>query len=485
MTTDRSPLEPADWDTLRRDAAAALEAAISHLEHRGARPVWRPVPETVKAAFREPAPRGGAEPAALLARFTGEIAAYDLGNTHPRFYGWVHGAGTPEAVIPAMLEAALNANLGGREHAAVYVERQVIAWCREIFGFPEGAGGLVVSGTSMATVLAMKAALARRFGAAIRDEGVAALPARPIAYASAEAHSCIAKAFDLLGLGRAAVRKVPVDAAFRMDTAALRALIAEDRAAGRLPFVLVGTAGTVNQGAIDPLDELAGIAAAEGLWYHVDGAFGALAVLSPDLAPRVAGIERADSLAFDFHKWLHVTYDAGFILMRDESALRAAFSERPDYLAAAERGLAAGNPWFTEYGPELSRGFRALKVWYQLRRFGLDALGAAMAGNCRLACHLAARVDAHPALERLAPVALDIVCFRALPPAGGAQDAADALNEAIVIALQERGLAAPSTTRLGGRLAIRVNLSNHRTTEADLDALVDDTARLAAEFGAG
>ena len=479
--TESHSLVPEDWTAFRRDAHAALDAALDHMQGRADRPVWRPVPDAVKAALEAPAPPGPAETGALVSDVMEKIAAYDIGNTHPRFYGWVHGAGTPEGVIPAMLEAAINANMGGREHAAVYAERQLIGWMREVFGFPESGGGLTVSGTSMATILAMKAALLNHGGEAVRDLGVMALP-RPVAvYASAEAHSCITRAYEILGVGRKAVRRVPVDANFRMDLNALAAMIAADRAAGYAPIALVGTAGTVNQGAVDPLEALADIAAAEGLWLHVDGAFGAMAQLSPELAPIVSGIEHADSLAFDFHKWLHVTYDAGMILMRDAELLRAAFSERPDYLAASERGLAAGNPWFTEYGPELSRGFRALRVWYQIKRFGLDRLGEAIAANCRLARHLTERVGAEKRLELMAPATLNVTCFRYRVP-----DPAESerVNAEIVVLLQERGLAAPSTTRIGGEMAIRVNLTNHRTTTEDMDALVADVIAIGDELTA-
>jgi aromatic-L-amino-acid/L-tryptophan decarboxylase len=462
------------------EAHAALDLALNALRTRAERPVWQPVPDAVKAQFTT-APSAAGRPAAeLLQQLAATVLSYDTGNTHARFYGWVHGSGTAAGLIPALLEAALNANMGGREHAAVYLERQVLAWWAELFGFPPQAGGLTVSGTSLATVLALKAALTAQFGTALRDEGVAGFAGRLCAYTSVEAHSCVARALDLLGLGRRALRLIAVDDQFRLDPQALAAQIAADRAAGDLPFCIIGTVGTVNHGAIDPLPALAAIARREQLWLHIDGAFGALAALSPTLRPLLAGLEQADSLAFDVHKWLHVTYDAGFVLVRDAELLRRAFSDRPDYLAGAERGLAAGNPWFTEYGPELSRGFRALKVWYQIEHFGLERLAASIEENCRLAAYLAARIDVEAQLERLTPLSLNIVCFR-----HRADDVHADLNALLVTELQERGLAAPSATRIGGRQAIRVNLTNHRTREADLDALVDDVLQLAAELLAG
>jgi aromatic-L-amino-acid decarboxylase len=257
-----------------------------------------------------------------------------------------------------------------------------------------------------------------------------------------------------------------------MDTAELRRAIAADRRLGCKPFCVIGTAGTVNTGAIDDLAALAAIAAEHGLWLHVDGAFGALAILSPEHRERLAGIERADSLAFDFHKWLHVQYDAGCVLVRRGDLHRDAFGFHAGYLERAPRGLAGGEPWFCELGPELSRGFRALKVWFTLKEHGILRLGAAIAANCRQAEHLATRVFEHPRLRLLAPVDLNIVCFR-FWRADLAPEQLDRLNAAIVADLQESGEAAPSTARLAGGLAIRVNLTNHRTTLADLDRLLE------------
>ncbi|MBZ0129495.1 MAG: cytochrome D ubiquinol oxidase subunit I [Rhodobacteraceae bacterium] len=482
MPKERS-LDPENWNAFRAQAHAALDQAISHLQHRSDAPVWRQTPAPVRAALQAALPLEGTDPEVLVARICRDFLPHDIGNTHPRFYGWVHGSGTADAILPEIFAAVMNANLGGRDHVANLVEKQVIQWCREMVDFPETAGGLVVSGTSMATVLAVKAAREKIGGLALRQTGLAGTRAL-VGYASVEAHSCIARAFDILGLGKAALRAIPSDADFRMDIAALEAAIAADLNAGLQPFCLIGTAGAVNVGAIDPLDRLADIAARTGMWFHVDGAFGAMGVLSPAIRPLLAGIERADSLAFDFHKWMHVTYDAGFVLVRQAEDLRHAFSERPAYLEGAERGLAAGNPWFCEYGPELSRGFRALKIWYHMARFGLTRIGEKVADNCAQTQHLAALVRDHAALDLLAPVALNIVCFR-FDPGSMDEAALDALNGEIVIALQERGLAAPSTTRIRGQLAIRVNLTNHRTKLADLDALVADVLRIGCEITGG
>jgi glutamate/tyrosine decarboxylase-like PLP-dependent enzyme len=397
------------------------------------------------------------------------ILPYATGNVHPGFLGWVHGSGTPTGMLAEMLAAAMNANVGGRDHGAVYVERQVIEWCRTLFGFPEGASGVLVTGTSMANLIGLLVARTATLGASSREDGIG--DHKLVAYCSSAAHGCIAKAMEMAGLGTAALRRIAVDDHHRIDVAALARTIAQDRADGRTPFLVVGTAGTVDIAAIDDLGALADLCAAERVWFHVDGAFGAMARLAPELAPRLAGIERADSLAFDFHKWLHVPYDAACILVRDGAAHARTFASTAPYLARVPRGLAAGAPWFCDYGPDLSRGFRALKVWFTLKEFGTERLGAAVLANCRLARSLGDRVNATPELELLAPVQLNIVCFRYAHP-GLSDPELDGLNADIVADVQESGIAAPSTTQLGGRLAIRVNITNHRTDQATLDALL-------------
>ena len=463
-------LDPQDWPAFRRLCHDMLDSALDHVAEAAARPVWRTPPDSVKQALAEPLPlmpQGAERAAADLLRW---VLPYGTGNTHPRFFGWVHGAGTAGGLLAEMMAGAINANLGGRDHIPVYVERQVIKWCRQIFEFPETAGGLLVSGTSMATLIGLAVARHHKGGNDVRRDGLGG--ARLSAYASSESHGSIAKALELLGLGAGALRLVPVGPDHRMDLAALAGAIEKDRRDGCRPFCVVATAGTINCGAIDDLEAIATLCAAEDLWLHVDGAFGALAALSPELRPRLAGLPRADSLAFDFHKWMQVPYDAGCILVRDAELQRAAFSGRQDYLAAAPRGLAGGNPWFCEFGPELSRGFRALKVWFTIKEHGLARLGEVVARNCAQARYLAAQVEADPRLDRVGPAPLNIVCLRFRGP-GLSPEAEDTLNTEIVADLQEQGVAAPSTTRLEGRLVIRVNITNHRTRISDLDLLLE------------
>jgi aromatic-L-amino-acid decarboxylase len=476
---DERTLDPPDWEAFRATGHRMLDDMIDFLRDVRERPAWQPVPAAAKATLAGPLPTGPTPLGAIYDDFRTAVLPYAVGNIHPGFVGWVHGSGTPTGMLAELLAAGMNANVGGREHAAVYVERQVIAWCRELFGFPAEASGVLVTGTSTANLIAVLVARTARLGAASRARGVREAP-RLTAYAARTAHGCVAKAMEMAGLGSDALRLLPTDASRRMDTAALEQAIATDRRDGAEPFLVVGTAGTVDTGAIDDLSTIASIAAAEGLWFHVDGAFGALAMMSPELRPRLSGIERADSIAFDFHKWAHAPYDAGCILVRDGARHRAAFATEPSYLAPFDRGTAAGAPWFADYGPDLSRGFRALKVWFTWREHGTAGLGAAMLQNCQQAEALAAAVDAAPDLERLAPVTLNIVCFRYRAP-GLDEAALDRLNKEIVADVQESGVAVPSSTIVDGRLAIRVNLTNHRTTMADLHRLLAEVRARGAE----
>jgi len=474
-------LDPGDWDALKSTFHDAVELAIDHLRDIRQGPVWRATPDAVKARLGARLPRKPEALDALLGVFAEDMLPYGTGNIHPRFFGWVHGSGNLAGGLGEMLAALINCNVGGRDHVAVHVERQVLQWCKEIFGYPAESSGILTSGTSMGTVIALAAARNARAGADVRMLGLAGSPERLVGYASSEAHGANAKAFELLGLGRDALHLVPVDADFRLSLPMLTEMIAADRARGCRPIAVIASAGTVNTGAIDDLAGIAALCRAEGLWLHVDGAFGGLAVLTPEFVPLLAAIAEADSIAFDFHKWLHVPYDAGCVLVKDEAAHRAAFADRRDYLAPAQTGLAGGEPWFCDYGPELSRGFRALKIWFTLKAHGIERLAEGIARNCRQAQLLGRAVQSNDDLELLAPVSLNIVCLR-FAPAGLGEAELARLNEAIVVELQLRGIAAPSTTKIRGRAAIRVALTNHRTTTEDLAILVSAVRRLGKEL---
>jgi len=459
-------LDPQNWDDIRAQGHRMLDDMLDYVANIRERSVWKPIPDEVRARFHAKLPLEPSDLAEVYQEFTDFIVPYATGNVHPGFMGWVHGGGTAVGMLAEMLAAGLNANLGGRDHIPIEVERQIVEWTRSMFGFPVGASGIFVTGTSMANLMAVLVARTTALGQFVRQRGLRDEGASLTAYTSTAAHGCIAKAMDIAGFGSDALRCIEADRSHRIDVAALRARIASDRNAGLKPFLVVGSAGTVDIGAIDDLKALSALCREEELWFHVDGAYGALAVLSPEHAPRLAGLESADSIALDFHKWGQVPYDAGFLIVRDGDRHRQTFSAPAAYLRRETRGLAAGSPWPCDLGPDLSRGFRALKTWFTLKTYGTEKLGAMIARTCALAGYLEKRVLAEPRLELLAPVQLNIVCFR--------YRAANAnkINGDIVVDIQESGIAAPSTTVLDGQLAIRAAIVNHRTDTSDLDALI-------------
>jgi aromatic-L-amino-acid decarboxylase len=328
-----------------------LDDMLDYQQHLRDRPVWQPIPASVRGAFKEALPHAPVTLADAHATFMQSVLPYGPGNSHPGFFGWVQGGGTPVGMMAELLAAGLNANLGGRDQMPIVVERQVLQWVRELFGFPGDATGLFVTGASMANMIALLVARTKALGASVRERGVG--ENRLVAYTSDGAHGCIAQAMDLSGLGFDALRRIPENAAFEMDITILESTIAADIAAGLQPFFVAGTAGTVDVGAVDNLNAIADIAARHGIWFHVDGAYGALGMLSPEIAPQLAGIERADSIAFDFHKWGQVPYDAGFILVRDGQQHLDTFASPAAYLRRDTRGMAAASPWPCDFGPDL------------------------------------------------------------------------------------------------------------------------------------
>jgi aromatic-L-amino-acid/L-tryptophan decarboxylase len=480
-TKPSDSLDPADWEAFRTLAHRAVDDAIDDLATVRGRPVWQPLPDEVVARFHAPLPMSPQDPGDVYQEFRASIVPYSMGNTHPRFWSWYMGAGTAFGALGDFLAAMLNPNMGGGNHIGNHVEAQVVDWCKDIVGLPRSAGGLLVSGGSMANFVGL--AVARNATARIdlRAEGVQGLSGRTTYYASTEVHSCIQKAIELLGLGSRALRKVPVDSNFRIDLEALESMIAADRAAGLRPCCVIGTAATINTGSVDDLDGLADICAREKLWFHVDGAIGAVLAISGKHRGLVSGMERADSVALDLHKWLQIPFEAGCALIRDRHLHRGTFALTPEYLEKTERGLASGPLWFSEYGLQLSRGFRALKVWMSFKEHGLARYAQLIERNIAQAKTLAALVEQAPDLELMAPVVVNIVCLRYNP---GGLDAArlSALNEELLIRLHESGIAAPSYTTLAGNYCLRAAIANHRTQDEDLPVLVEAVRRLGREI---
>jgi glutamate/tyrosine decarboxylase-like PLP-dependent enzyme len=470
-------LDPQDWEGMRALGHQMVDDMMCYLEGIRERPVWQPMPDDVKQHLRQPVPQEPQAPDAVYQEFVDYVLPYPSGNIHPRFWGWVMGTGTPFSVLSEMLAASVNPNVGGGGTSGEQVERQVLDWCKEMLDFPLEASGLLVSGGSMANLVGLTVARNSKAEVNLRKEGLAAAPRKMVFYASSESHSSNQKAAELLGLGSDALRKIPVNADFEIDIAALEAAIAADKAAGHLPFCVIGHAGTVNTGAFDNLKTLADICERENLWFHVDGAFGAWAALAPDLRPLTAGMERADSLAFDLHKWMYMPYEAGCVLVRWPEAHLRTFSLRPDYLANTSRGAAGGSAWLSDYGLQLSRGFKALKIWMSLKEHGAVKFGRMIQQNVDQVHYLAALIQRTPELDLLAPAPLNVACFRYVAD-GLDDDALNELNNELLIQLQESGLAVPSSTRIDGKFAIRVANTNHRTRRADFDLLVREVVRL-------
>ena len=477
-------LDPEDWDSFRTLGHRMVDDMLDYLKTVGSRPGWRHAPDEIKAHFDRPLPMEPQAPQEIYQEFLKYIAPFPVGNIHPRFWGWVLGTGTVFGAFAEFLAGAMNTNTGGIDHhSANHVEKQVVGWLCRIFGFPESAAGVLTSGCSAANLIAL--AVARNVGASrdVRGEGLQAGP-KMVLYASAEIHSSIPKATELLGLGRSALRLVPTGADYRIDTALLRRSIHRDRDEGLHPFCVIGAAGTTASGAVDDLDSLADICSDENLWYHVDGAFGAWAVLAPDAKHLVRGMHRADSLALDLHKWMYMPYEIGCVLIRSEQAHREAFSLTPSYLAHGDggRGMTGGDlPWFSDYGFQLSRGFRALKAWMSLKEHGLRKYGRLIQQNIDQARYLGELVAVTPKLELGAPVSLNVVCFRYIAQ-GLTEEGLERLNKQIIVELQEEGIAVPSGTELGGRYFLHVANTNHRSRREDFDVLVREVVRLGDEL---
>ena len=466
MEKTLDPGSDAEWGDLRALGHRMVDDMFNHLQGLRTTPAWEEQPASRRLRLEaEGVPRAAQDVSVVYESFLNDVLPYSAGNAHPRFFGWVQGNGTPLGMLADMLASGMNPHMAGFNQAPAVVEEQCLQWLAEMMGMPAGASGLLTSGGTMANLIGLTVARHAKAGYDVRNQGVAGGPLLRV-YCSSETHNWVRKAVELMGMGLVSLVSVPVEHGFEMDIAGLRSAIAADRAAGYRPVCVVGTAGTVNTGATDDLEAIADVCAAEALWFHVDGAFGAMAYWVESLRPALKGMERADSLAFDLHKWGCLPFEVGCVLVRDAAAHTAAFATPANYLTAMERGPAVGRMTFADRGIELTRGFKALKVWMSLKTHGTDAIAAMVEQNVAQARYLARLVTREPELELMAEVPLNIVCFRY-------RAADDAENGEILLRVQERGLAVPSSTLIGGRFAIRAAIVNHRSRREDFDALVE------------
>jgi len=478
-------LDPEDWKSMRALGHRILDDTMDYLETLRDRPVWQHAPEQVRVHFEGPPPLDPEPAEDVYREYVRYILPHQVGNSHPRFWGWVAGSGTVMGMFGEMLAASTDAVSGAFSYVSNnYVEMQVIDWCKTLLGYPPAASGLITSGCSASNLIGLAVARNAMAGFDVRNRGMTDAPQQMTIYCSDETHSSVQKAVELLGFGNDALRRIPTNEFMQIDLAALKAAIKTDRANGLLPMCIVGAAGTTNTAAIDDLNALADISAEERCWFHVDGASGAWTAIAPGYKHLVAGMERADSLAFDLHKWMYLQYPIGCILVRNAEEHRRAFSLTPTYLAhgEGERGLTGVDvPWLADYGFELSRGFHALKAWMTFKEHGTARYGRLIEQNIDQAHYLARSVEDAPELELALPVSLNIVNFRYTRP--DLDDTRlDDLNKRIEVELQERGIAVPSIVSIRGRKYLHIAVTNHRSRQDDFDLLVREVIRMGDEL---
>lgn len=477
-------LDPENWEAFRALAHRMVDDMVDQTRGLREQAAWQQPPVDVKQAIsNEPLPMEGQSAEQVYEDYLKLVQPYTNGNRHPRAWGWVRGNGTPLAAMAEMLSASINAHLGGGEQSPTYVEERCLNWLAEVMGMPAGTTGILVSGGTMANLLGLAVARDARAGFDVRSEGLAGHAPLTV-YASSETHMWARKSMDVLGMGAEQLREIPVDEGFRIDIGQLRAQIREDRAAGMRPIAVIGNAGTVNSGAVDDLPALAALCREEGLWFHVDGAFGALLKLSERYAPLVRGLELADSLAFDLHKWMYLPFEIGCVLVADGAAHRGAFASTASYLEGNKRGVLATGLYFSDRGIELTRGFKALKLWMSLKAHGLRAFAAQIEQNMEQAQFLEERIEQELALELLTPRTMNVVCFRYRGDARHDDAFCNVLNRELVIRLQESGEFVVSGTELGGQYALRIANTNHRSRMQDFEDLVQATLRIGRELEA-
>jgi aromatic-L-amino-acid/L-tryptophan decarboxylase len=475
-------LDPENWDEFRSLSHRMLDDMLDFLASIRMGPAWQPLPPTVKSRLSTaPVPMNPTAAEDVYQEFLRDVMPYTNGNRHPRFWGWVQGNGTPLGMLADMLASGMNPHLAGFDQAPTQIEYQVLKWLTELMGMPNETSGILLEGGTMANVTALVVARHAMAGFDIRENGLQEdnLP-RLIFYGSAETHGWAQKAAEFTGLGNRAFRRIDVDKDFRIKLDDLRQAVDEDRRAGNQPFCIIGNAGTVNTAAIDDLQSMADFCRDEKIWFHVDGAFGALARLVPSLSHLVRGMERADSIAFDLHKWMYLPFGVACVLIKDSTAHKNTFRLTASYLEETSRGVIAGGLPFADRGLDLTRSFRALKIWMSLKVHGINAVSRIIEQNVNQAHYCEKLIEANPDLELTAPVSLNIVCFRFAPK--GIEANLDQINREILVRVQESGLAVPSSTEIAKAFSLRLAITNHRSKREDFDLFFRKVLEIGSEL---
>ena len=469
-------LDPKDWNEIDLLGKKMVSDMVDYLIGIDDEAPWLKPPTTTKDLLQSKWGLEGRPVEEVYLEYKQSILPYRKGNTHPRHWSWVEGTGSITASLADFLASVFNSNLGIGDHAAMYVEQQVIDWCIDMMGMPKSSSGILLSGGSMANITGLMVAR-NSIDPSIRKEGIQSWPKKLLFYASSETHSCQQKAAEAMGLGANSLRKVPVNDHYEMIIEELENMIADDLSAGHQPFCVVGNVGTVNTGAIDDLHAIERICKKFNLWFHIDGAFGALTYLLSEYQTQLEPMTRADSVAFDLHKWMYLPYEVGCVLIRDKDKHRSSFELQPSYLFSHERGLSAGPEPIGNFGLELSRGFKALKIWFCFQEYGRKKYEDLIRQNIAHCLYLADLINQQPELALMAPVPMNIVCFRFIAPTWS-KDELNVMNKEILMQLHEQGIATPSYTVLNGCYVIRVAHVNHRSKMKDFDILIDGVLKI-------
>ena len=470
MTRFEETLDPENWDDYRLLGHQMLDDMFDYLQNIRDEPCFQLIPEKTLTELDEPLPK---KPQGATQTYE-DFKKYVYGSkqtfiAHPRYWGWVNGTGTPMGMLADMLAAGTNNTSETAYQMTYQIEMKVLDWFKEMLNYPKESSGILVSGCSMANLTALTVARNKATSHTVREEGLIGYTKKLTLYCSEQVHDCIYKNMEILGLGKKSVRKIPVDSNYRMQIPLLEKQINEDRRAGFTPFCVVGTAGSVNTGAIDDLEAISRVCKDEDLWFHVDAAFGAWAMLSETHRDKVKGLGLADSVAVDLHKWMYMPYGIGFALVRSRVDHLNTFSMQPPYLGTDE----VMDYWLSDLTPELSRGFRALKAWMMIKEQGADKFGRLIQQNIDQANYFGELVSDSPKLELSSPVSLNVVCFRYVPD-GLSEEQLEELNTRIGYGVSFSGVAVYSSTRLHGTYVQRMAITNHRTTKEDLDLVFSE-----------